>query len=79
MGGKAWILVGERVRHAGERFVEMGFQHLLIGHVARDLAQAVHIVGKADQAGLALTFCQNLESVANHARARNFGKGSDMR
>jgi hypothetical protein len=40
----------ERVRHHGQRLVQIRLQ-LLVGHVVRDLAHAVHVVGKADQAG----------------------------
>ena len=64
---------------ARQRLVEIGLQHLLVGHVARHLAQAVHVVGEADEARRALALGQHLEGVPHHARARDLAEGADVR
>ena len=77
MLAEAFVLGVERVRDAGERHAEGAAQEVLIGDVGRDLAQAVHVVGEADQ------FCrdvaQALEGVHDHCRAADFAEGTDMR
>ena len=79
------VVVGEALELAegigddGQRLVEMRLQHLLVGHVGRHLAQAVHVVGEADEARLALALGQHLEGVAHHARARDLAEGADVR
>jgi hypothetical protein len=67
----------ERVRHHGQRLVQVGFQKLLVGHVVRHLAHAVHVVGKADQPGWNVG--DDLEGAAHHGGARHLAEGADMR
>jgi hypothetical protein len=53
--------------------------HLLVGHVVRDLAQAVHVVGERDQPRLDLVVGQHAKGMAHHGGARHFAERADMR
>ncbi len=75
---KAFVCT-ERVGYAGQWLFERGLQQLLVGHVVGHLAQAVHIIGKADKARLALSLGQDFEGVADHRCARDLAKGADVR
>ena len=77
--GEARILVAERIGDGRQRLADVRGQHLLVRHVVRHLAQAVHVVGEADEARLATTFGQHLEGMADHARARDLAEGADVR
>ena len=72
-------VVAEGVRHLGQRLAEMLRQHLLVRDVVRDLAQAIHVVGEADQPGRDLVLGQHAEGVAHEGGARDLAKGADMR
>ena len=54
-------------------------QHLLVRHVVGHLAQAVHVVGEADQPRLELVLGQHLEGVAHHGGARDLAERADVR
>ena len=69
----------ERIGHLGQRFAEMLRHHLLVGNVVGHLAQAVHVVGERDQAGLDLVVGEHPEGVADHGGARHLAEGADMR
>ena len=69
----------ERIGHPGQRLAEMLRQHLLVRHVVRHLAQAVHVVGKRDQPGLDLVLGQHAKRMAHHGGARDLAEGADMR
>ena len=69
----------ERVRHLRQRLAEMLGQHLLVRHVVRHLAQAIHVVRERDQPGLDLVVGQHAEGVAHHGGARDLAEGADMR
>ena len=77
--GKARVLVAERVGHGRQRLADVRRQHVPVGHVVRHLPQAVHIVGEAHEAGLALALGQHLEGVAHHGGARHLAEGADVR
>jgi hypothetical protein len=69
----------ERIRHLGQRLAEILGQHLLVRHVVRYLAQAVHVVGERQQPGLDLVLSQYAERVTHHRGARDLTEGTDMR
>ena len=52
-------------------------EHCLVGHIVRHLAQAIHIIGKFDQARRCVG--QGPERIAHHRRAQHFVKRADMR
>jgi hypothetical protein len=54
-------------------------QHFLVGHVVRHLAQAVHVVGKCDQASPDPVLGQHPKGMTHHGRARDLAEGADMR
>ena len=53
--------------------------HLLVGDVARHFAQAVHVVGEADQPRRDLVLGEHAEGVAHHGGAGDLAEGADMR
>ena len=67
----------KRIRHLGQRLIEVFLQQILIGQIARHFAQTVHIIGKRNQA--CRTIGEYRKRMAHHARARNLAKGSNMR
>ena len=69
----------ERIAHLGQRLAEVLLQQLLVGHVVRYLAQAVHVVGKSNQPRFDLVVGEHAEGVAHHGGARHFAEGADMR
>src|SRR5262245_60567294 len=69
----------ERVGHLRQRLAEMLGHHLLVGDVVGHFAQAVHVVGKADEPGRDLVFGQDAEGMAHHSRAADLGERADMR
>ncbi len=69
----------ERVGHLGERLAEMLRQQLLVRHVVRHFAQAIHVVGERDQPRLDRVAGQHAEGVAHHGGARHLAEGADMR
>ena len=73
------ILVRERVRHAGQRLVEMRGEHLLVRHVVRHLAQAVHVIGEGDQPRLDPVVGQHAERMPHHGRAGDLAERADVR
>ncbi len=73
------VMAAERIGHLGQRLAEMLGQELLVRHVVRHLAQAVHVVGEGEQARLDLVLGQHAEGVAHHGGARDLAEGADMR
>jgi hypothetical protein len=57
----------------------MRLENGAIRHVVRDLAHAVHVVGKAQQLGGDLVLGQHAKRRAHHGRARHLAEGTDMR
>ena len=77
--GEARVLVAEGIGHGRQRLVEVRRQHVLVGHVVGHLAQAVHVVGEADEPRLDAALGQHLEGVPHHGRARHLAEGADVR
>ena len=69
----------ERIGHRGQRLAEMLCQHLLVRHIVRHLAQAVHVVGERDQPGLDPVLGEHAKGMAHHGGARDLAEGADMR
>ena len=57
----------------------MQAEHVLIGHIVRHFAQAVHIIGKGDELGRNLVVGEQPESLTHHGCARHFAECADMR
>ena len=76
---KRRMLVRERVRHRGERPPQILRQQILVRHVVRHLAEAVHVVGEGEQARLDLVLGQHAKGVAHHRGARDLAERADMR
>ncbi len=72
-------MIAEGIGHLGERLAEMLGHHLLVGDVVRDLTQAVHVVGEADEPRRHLVLGEHAEGVAHHGGAGDFAEGADMR
>ncbi len=72
-------IFAERIAHHGQRLVQILAQDLGIRNALRDLAQPVHIVGKADQPCRPGAAGHGLESLAHHGRARHLAEGADVR
>ena len=73
----AEALVGaEGVGDGGQGLAEMLRQHLPVGDVVGHPSQAVHVVGKGDQARR--YGGKPGEGVAHHGGARDLGEGADM-
>ena len=68
----------ERIRHGRQGLAEMGSQHVFVGDIVGDFAQAIHIVGKGNQTGRDLILGQNPKGMADHAGAGHFAKRADM-
>ena len=69
----------ERIADLRQRLAEILFQHLLVRHIVRHLAQAVHVVGERQQFRFDLVFGEHAKCVAHHGGARHFAKRADMR
>jgi hypothetical protein len=69
----------ERIGYLGQRLAEMLLQHVLVRHVVRHFAQAVHIVGEGDQPRLDLVVGEHAEGMTHHGGARDFPEGADVR
>jgi hypothetical protein len=59
--------------------MQMLAQQVLVGHVLRHLAHAVHVVGEAQKPRLHFAAGERLERAPDHARARDFAERSDVR
>ncbi len=68
--------LAEWIRHRGQRALQMLLEDLGVGHIARDLAHPVQIVGKADQLGWYVR--DFLKGATDHAGAGHFAKGANM-
>ena len=68
----------ERIGHRRQRLVERRLQELLVRHIGRHLAQAVHVVREADEPRLHARL-QHLERMPHHRRARHLPERADMR
>ena len=53
--------------------------HLLVGDVVGNFAQAVHVVGEADEPGRHLVLGEHAEGVAHHGGAGDLAERADMR
>ena len=73
------LMLAERIGHLRQRLAEMLGQHLLVGDVVGHLAQAVHVVGEADQPRRDLVLGEHAEGVAHHGGARDLAERADMR
>ena len=67
----------ERVRHGGQRLLQIRVEKLLLRHVLRHFPHPVHIVREADEPRRDIR--DHLERAADHRRARHLAKGADMR
>ena len=76
--GKALEFI-EGVGHLCQRLAQMQAEHVLIGHIVRHFAQAVHIIGKGDELGRNLVVGEQPESLTHHGCARHFAECADMR
>src|SRR5690625_3887695 len=70
-------MLTEGIGHSGQGLTQMLLQQLLVRHVIRKLAQAIHVVGKAEEAGGDIR--HQLEGMADHGGAHYFAEGADMR
>ena len=70
------VIFAERVRHRGQRFLQMLAQHLLLGDVFRHLAHSVHVVRETEEPRRNVR--DHLEGAADHCRARHLAEGADM-
>ncbi len=66
----------ERIGDRCQRLAEIGGEHLRIGQIVRDLAQAIHVVGDRDQARLEIA--HRVEGMPHPGRARHFAECADM-
>ena len=66
-----------RVRHHGQRLVQMRQQERAVRHILRNLAHAVHVVGETQEPGRDIA--QQFESPPHHRGPRHFAEGADMR
>ena len=67
----------ERVGHLGQRLAQMLGHHLLVGDIVRHLAQAVHVVGEAEQPGRQVG--EQAEGLTDHGGAGDLAEGADVR
>ena len=72
-------MIAERIGDLRERLAEMFGHHVLVGDVARHFAQAVHVVGEADQPRRDLVLGEHAEGVPHHGGAGDLAEGADMR
>ncbi len=72
-------VIAEGIGNLRERLAEMLGHHLLVGDVARHLAQTVHIVREADQPRRDLVLGEHAEGMAHHGGAGDLAEGADMR
>ncbi len=72
-------IFAEGVAHHGQGLVQVLAQNLSIGDALGHLAQAVHIVGEADQPRRPDAAGHGLEGLAHHGRARDLAEGADVR
>ena len=73
------VMGAERIRHARQRLAEILLQQLLVRHIVRHLAQAVHVVGEGEQPRLDLVLGEHAKGMAHHGGARDLAEGADMR
>ena len=77
--GAEAVVLAEGVGNSGQRLVEMPRHHLLVGDVVGHLAEPVHVVGEADQAGWHRIFGEDPERGSHHGGAGDLAEGADMR
>ena len=75
--GKAFV-GAKGVGNAGQALAEICAQHVAIGDIVRNLAQAVHVVGEGHQPRRRAAGHQAV-GIADHRRARHLLKGADVR
>jgi hypothetical protein len=78
-GAERRIAVVERIGHLRQRPSEIRPEPLRVGDVVGDLAQAIHVVGEADEPGRNAVAGQHPEGVAHHRGARHLAECADMR
>ena len=71
------LVRAEGVRDLRQRLADVLRHHLPVRHVARHLAQPVHVVGKGDQPRRHVR--QAGKGMAHHGRACHFPEGADVR
>ena len=71
------LVRAEGIGDLRQRLAEMLGHHLLVGDVVRHLAQAVHVVGEAEEARRHVG--ETLEGLTHHGRARHLAEGADVR
>ena len=76
VGAKA-VMGAEGIRHLGQGHFQIPRQHLLVGDVVGNLAQAVHIIGKGHQSGR--NIAEFVKRPAHHGGSRHLAKGADVR
>src|SRR5690606_31035014 len=72
------FVFAEGIGNPRQRLVEEGAHLLLLRHVAGHLAQPVHVVGEADEAGRYAILGKQPEGRAHHRRARHLAERTDM-
>ena len=76
MSGKAFM-GAKGVGHSGQRLLQMRLQHVLVGNIIRHFAQAIHIIGDANQLGGSPG--QRFKCPTHHGGASHFAKRANMR
>ena len=72
------VVLAEGIGDAGERLVEMGADHLLVGDVVGNLAQAVEVVGETEHAGRHPVLGEDAKRGPHHGRAGDLAERADM-
>ncbi len=76
---KARIVAAERIGHGRQRHLHIGLERGTVRDILRNLAHAVHVIGKAQQPGGDFVAGQQAEGGADHGGARHLAEGADMR
>jgi len=71
------IVRAERVRDRSQRLAKVLGQHVLVRKVVRHLAQAVHVIGEAEQPGRNVG--QALECLSHLSGPHHLAEGADVR
>ena len=69
----------KRIRHIGERLLQIVFKALGIRHSRRNLTHPVHIVRHTDKFGRHFPLGQGDKGIPYHGGAHNLAKGANMR
>jgi hypothetical protein len=74
--GAEALMGAEGIGDAGQGLAQVGCHQLLIRDIVRHLAQAVHVVGKAEQPGREVR--KPAEGLAHHGGAHHLAEGADV-